>query len=425
MKTNLRAARNLRLRLTDGGGLRASISRSSGEFELTLEVLELLSLLNSGKSEPRTLAKALRGRLQACLQNAPDAEEIEQLLEDLRGAGVVAGGNRADPASASGLEDGFGDAWIQWAMIADAPRTRTYCEAIAAAVTPESVVVDVGAGTGVLTAAALRAGASKVVAIEETASARTIEPFLKRMGLLSAQRFELFQGNSGDATIPSNVNLVVSELFGNDPFSEGVLQTLSELAARLPKGKGVRFIPESVEIFAELIDLQGGPLLHRVRAWVQASGKSRNGKEKSDYYSSMADALCGVLDFSSLSFAHALSPTDFLASSQPVSLGRVSLSPPPPLTVKILTGQRPLLVSRETTIPMVMLWFRVVLAPGLTLSSRPGEGDACEHWSPILVPLCTFLKSQAKLDIAFSLSETHDRIELRVTQGHDVLGSRI
>jgi hypothetical protein len=425
MKANLRAAKNLRLRVTDTGGLRASISKSSGEFELTLEVLELLSLLNAGKSEPRSLAKALRGRIQACLQNAPEAEEIEELLEDLRGAGVVVGGNQADSASLPGLEDGFGDAWIQWAMIADAPRTRAYCDAIAGAVTADSVVLDVGAGTGVLTAAALRAGAKQVVAVEETASARTIEPFLKRLGLFSSQRVALFHGNSGDAPLPANLNLVVSELFGNDPFSEGVLQTLSELAARIPKGKAVRFIPESVEVFAELIDLRRGPLLHRVRAWVQTDEKSKSDNGKGDFYSSVAAALRGVLDFSSLSFPHPFDPDDFETTSKPVSLGRVSLSPPPPLTAKILTGQKTVTTTQDTAIPMVMLWFRVGLAPGLTLSSRPGEADACEHWSPILVPLCTFLKSQAKLELAFSLSETHDRIELRVTQGHDVLGSRI
>ena len=51
-------------------------------------------------------------------------------------------------------------------MIADRGRTDAYARALQARVTPESVVLDIGAASGILTLLACQAGARKVYAVE-------------------------------------------------------------------------------------------------------------------------------------------------------------------------------------------------------------------------------------------------------------------
>ena len=53
-----------------------------------------------------------------------------------------------------------------YAMINDAPRNHFYQEALRKVITPETVVLEIGAGSGLLSIMAARAGAKKVIAIE-------------------------------------------------------------------------------------------------------------------------------------------------------------------------------------------------------------------------------------------------------------------
>lgn len=436
-------ARGLRLRLSETGDWLASVSRSSGEFFLASELLPLLQEIQRSRTLDEGLALRLRRTLESAAKGCPDAREIQELAEEFHGAGLIAAeGARARKDAL--LQDGFGDPWIQWAMLADTRRCEAYETALRAAVDARSVVVDVGAGTGLLGAIALDAGAKKVFAIEETASGQGIAPLLRAMGLPTTKpSFELFQGNSAEAPLPDDTSILVSELFGNDPFCEGVLPTLRDIGARLSRPpersmrgkKGevtdksrapdrVRWIPQSLEVFVEIAALKGSAVRERVAA-LNAARLRKGGAPapRGAFLDRFLEATAAHLPFDAVSFAVPLAPGDIERKSEAVSLGTVRLDPPSSPRVAY-AGTRTLQVAtpRKTEgVPLVALaWFRVRLDATTTLSNHPLEKEACGHWSPLLLPLAPF--SGTALEVKFALSPEEDHIHLDVL---DARGTRL
>jgi hypothetical protein len=436
-------ARTLRLRLSEKGDWLASVSRSSGEFFLAAELLPLLQEIQRCRSLDESIAQRLRRTLDAAARGSPDAREIQDLVDEFHGAGLLAS-EGAKARKDALLEDGFGDPWIQWAMLADTPRCRAYEAAVRRAVDAQSVVVDVGAGTGLLGAFALDSGAKKVFAIEETASGRGIAPLLKALGLpFSKPAFELFQGNSGDAPLPDEASVVVSELFGNDPFCEGVLPTLRDVGARLrvpgkralgkqsspPKaGKGapadapVRWIPQSLEVFVEVATLTGSAVKERVAALQRArlSLKQPDKARATGFLERFLLATAAHLPFDVVSFAAHLAPSDLVRQSTACSLGTVRLDPPSSPVVSY-SGKRELKLEMPKPPPqdprVALVWFRVRLDASNTLSNHPLEADVCSHWSPLVLPLAPFTESTLHVHFALSGEEDHLHVEISDTKG--------
>lgn len=141
-------------------------------------------------------------------------------------------------------------------LLADRVRLRAVRDALRATVRPGSVVVDLGAGTGILGFLALRAGAGRVYAIER-------HPIVKLARALAAEngfgdRVRFVVGDSRKVTLPERADLVVSDFvgpFGVDPEMAG-----SIVDARRFLKRGGRFVPERSEVwFAPVSD----PALHR------------------------------------------------------------------------------------------------------------------------------------------------------------------
>lgn len=409
----LRPARNLRFRIDADGSLRASVSASAGEFVLGPEVLALVQLMAGGRAlAPSETLAALRKHLRECLDSLPDEDELEALVHDLVEAGVLLQGQ----GQRTGLEDGFGDPWIQWAMVGDTVRNAAYAKAIETMVAQDSVVLDVGAGTGLLSGLALASGARRVHAIEETAVGRQLAGVVaEALGDVKG-RLKLHQAHSRDVEIPADVTLVVSELFGNDPFQEGVIPTLADIGARLRKAAA--FVPQAVDVYAELCNLRHPRLGPRVQRW-QAPPQRR-----STPLEALVGAVARKLDFSTVSFPFLLQAKEIERISKPCLLKSVRLDPP---RAEPWEGKKELRCDGEPAIPVLLLWFRVKLVPGATISSHPAEKDACEHWSPIVIPLRKPggpLKSGQTLELRYALSDELNHLGMEVFAGRERLGGR-
>jgi hypothetical protein len=132
-------------------------------------------------------------------------------------------------------------------MLEDRVRTSRFIEAIRRTVRPGDVVVDVGTGSGVLAVAAAQAGAKRVYALEGQPIAEVAARFFQGSGL--GDRITLIRGVSTEISLPEKADVLVSEMIGDDPLTEQILEITCDAVARLLK-PGARLIPSVLRIYA-------------------------------------------------------------------------------------------------------------------------------------------------------------------------------
>jgi SAM-dependent methyltransferase len=131
-------------------------------------------------------------------------------------------------------------------MLRDQRRTKSFLEAVRNVVSPGDVVIDIGTGTGILAAAAAQAGARHVYAVEIGGRvARVAERLFEANGL--TDRITIVRGFSTNVTLPERGDVLVSELIGDEPFSEGILRVTRDSLWRLLK-PGARLLPSAVRL---------------------------------------------------------------------------------------------------------------------------------------------------------------------------------
>src|SRR5579872_4299600 len=107
------------------------------------------------------------------------------------------------------MADAFASPAKQGRLLSDKVRCTGFREAILRTVKPGDTVVDLGAGTGLLSFFALQAGAGHVYALEMSGIAAVAAE------LIEANRFQnritLIRENSGKVTLPQRCDLLVTE----------------------------------------------------------------------------------------------------------------------------------------------------------------------------------------------------------------------
>lgn len=419
-RINLKVAKGLRLRIAEDGNIYGSISSSSGEFFIAPEVLTLLTFLANCKNSllVNDLPKLLKQNYQGLQANLPTNEECEQLLSDLLGAGVLVSD---EVQSVKHMQnDGFGDPWAQWTMLADTPRCDAYYKALCEKVTEKTIVLDVGSGSGLLSAISLHLKAKKVIAIEETNAAKYIQPILQNLHLdTSKNRFILHNKNSFDVTLSEDISLIVSELFGNDPFQEGVIPTLREIAQKV-SNQNINYIPEKLTVFAQIIDLKQHPAKNRIQSFQTLK------REDNNFLSHFFESALNVLDLDEISFSLPLTGNDFTLTSQAVELGASALNPPPIYSKKYnpFFGKKEIHIEKNSSTSICIIWFRVHLLKDISISSLITEKDACDHWSPIVIPLKKSLHKNDKLEIKYELNDLENFLNCKIYKQKELIGSR-
>jgi type I protein arginine methyltransferase len=131
-------------------------------------------------------------------------------------------------------------------MLRDEVRNEAYRKAIVQAVKPGQVVLDMGAGTGILSIFAAQAGARKVYAVERTGIASVARRMVKRNGL--ADRIEVIEGNLEDIDLPEKVDVLMSEWMGGLGVDENMLAPVV-MARNRWLAPGGKILPERVTAF--------------------------------------------------------------------------------------------------------------------------------------------------------------------------------
>lgn len=128
-----------------------------------------------------------------------------------------------------------------WALVRDTARNAAYAAALARVVGPDSLVLDIGAGTGLLSLLALRAGAGRVVACEmNPATAQMAMRIAEVNGV--ADRLRIVPKKSTDLVLGEDLDrpadVIVSEIVDNTLLGEEVLATHRDAVPRLLRPQG-------------------------------------------------------------------------------------------------------------------------------------------------------------------------------------------
>ena len=242
-------------------------------------------------------------------------------------------------------------------------RLALFEQAIRASVHPGDVVLDLGAGTGVLACFAAFAGASRVHAIERAAVVPIGRAVVKENGF-DAQ--VLFTDDPDALSDP--VNVIVMDMFNTCGLQAGAIATLIPLRDRCLVTGGT-ILPERVSLDAAFVEL---PSMYEdlVDFWNVA----RSGLRMSSLRRVAANHHHPVR----------IEPTAFLGP--PASLWDVPLTT---VTSTAAEGEARVTATRSGVMHGVCAWFSAPLAAGLVLTNAPGASNTnyAQAFFPLLEPL--------------------------------------
>lgn len=245
-------------------------------------------------------------------------------------------------------------------MLNDRARNETLAAAVERTVRPGDVVVDVGAGVGLLSLLAARAGARRVYALEEGPIARLAVELAQRNGFGDVVVVERVR--SQEWSPPERADVVLCETLGYALLEEGLRASIADARRRMLRPGG-RLVPQAVRLLAAPVDASDLPI-------------------DTGYLDSLLGfdlAPLGAL-YRRVWQRHHVSESDELAPPQvALSLDCRTLSPDEALETTLQFTCR-----RGGTLTAFVLWFEADLAADVLLSSR--SPDPRNHWGQVVLP---------------------------------------
>jgi len=244
-------------------------------------------------------------------------------------------------------------------MLSDKVRMQAYRKAIFKTVKPGDVVVDLGAGTGLLGLWALQAGASKVYAIEKTDAIELAREIARANRC--EDKIEFIQQNSLEVKLPERADVLISETLGSFAVDENTLRFTNDARERFLKETGT-LIPQSIELFIAPIE--------DVKTY-----------QKLDFWRQIPE-----LDFSP---AFELFSKKIMVESvdvnglmaKPVSIARIDLSKQ---LDQSFNARAYIQIDKPGTLHGVTGWFHTQLCSGIEITTAPDK--PATHWKQAFFP---------------------------------------
>jgi protein arginine N-methyltransferase 1 len=229
----------------------------------------------------------------------------------------------------------------------DAVRIGAFRAAIERCVRPGDVVVDFGAGTGILGLLACQAGAGRVYALESTGIIEIARRIARASGC--ADRMVYVNQHSRTAALPERADGVVMDQIGRFGFEAGLFEYMADArrflkpdAWTIPQAIDFCVAPVSDAELRERIEFWRRPLhdldLSPAREWAANTGYPKHIEEEQLLGPAAVAATVQARDMSSQRFVM-----------------RATLT-----------------VSREGMLDAIGGWFHAMLAPGIPLTNGPG-----------------------------------------------------
>jgi hypothetical protein len=249
-------------------------------------------------------------------------------------------------------------------LVSDRVRNAALHAALKAVIRPgESVVADVGAGTGLLGMMAAKLGAREVYLYETAAVAGLANDLLKRNRMRNCI---LFPCHSTEMESPPKVDIVISETLGNYPLEEDIVATLKDAKKRHMKPGGV-MIPRYVRQF--VAPVVAARVHKELMAW------DRVGYDL-DFTPARIMSMHNI-------YVRTFTMSDLMAGGQGiVQWDEIDLANSPSSHRK---GDADFLAKVAETVHGLAIWWTADLADGVTLSTAPDAPRT--HWEQLYLPL--------------------------------------
>jgi len=244
-------------------------------------------------------------------------------------------------------------------MLSDKVRMDAFRKAIFKTVKSGDIVVDMGAGTGLLGIWALQAGAAKVYAIEKTEAINLAKEIARANNCLD--KIEFINQNSMDVELPEKANILISETLGSFGIDENTIQFTNDARERFLTEDGT-LIPQSIELFVSPVN----------------DDKAYN---KVDFWRNIPD-----IDFSP---AFELFSKKIMIESvnrkgllsMPVSIGYVDLTKN---IDEVFNARNYIKIEKAGKIHGVAGWFHTKLCDGVEIDTSPNAPQT--HWKQVFFP---------------------------------------
>lgn len=362
--TVLRTEARLRIRRSSGY---VRVSSASNHVDCNPEALAILAAfwrarpLGEGLAELKPTVKGVQAWL-----------DLNNVIQSFYRAGILVEPDRPD-AAARLPPKYYDDPKIHIKMLNDVPRTQAFTQALRRVVRPGDVVVDVGTGTGVLAVAAAQAGARRVYAIEASDIADVAERLFADNGV--ADRVQLVRGWSTQVELPEKADVLVSEMIGDEPLGERLLEMTRDATRRL-LAPNARFVPHAIELIAQAVRIPDALLDQRTftarntSTWTQAYGID---------YARLAEIGPRCLPWFK---GTPTTVAGFQQVSAPAKLALLDLTSLEELSVDAFAE---VAVAPRAVVNGVLVYSNILLAPGLELSTGRTSEENSWHFHVHLV----------------------------------------
>jgi protein arginine N-methyltransferase 1 len=274
-------------------------------------------------------------------------------------------------------------------MIADTVRMDPFAYALKAKIGPDSIVLDIGTGTGMHALLACKFGARKVYAIEPNDAIHLARELAHENGF--ADRIEFFQDVSTHVTLPEKADVIVSDLRGVLPLYGGHIPSTIDARQRHLAPGGI-LIPKRDTVWVSLVEARG-VYNELATPWDYPYGLS------------MEKAKQIVLNDWSEEDTDTFRERDLLMEPQIWTvIDYLTIENPDVSSSKIIK-----VAKREGTAHGLLLWFDGEIADGIYVFNGPGADKVAKVYGtgffPLLEPVTIAKGDTITLDIRADLIE--------------------
>lgn len=266
-------------------------------------------------------------------------------------------------------------------MAADGVRMSAHARAIEQVVRPGSVVLDLGAGTGIFSLLAARAGARHVHAVDRNPAVWVARDLAAENGF--ADRISVYEVSSFDLKLPEQVDVILSDMRGKTGLNGDHLMAVRDARSRWLKPGGVA-IPLRDRLFVGVVQGEhvarelacGWESLSRFGFQVDAARTSILNSLQDDRRRSLAASEL-------VSTAASWASIEYGAAERETFQGAVTLEG-----------------TRRGIAAGLAIWFEATLLEGITYASAPGQELAyARGFLPLAAPVAVAEGDRIELSI--------------------------